>query len=103
MITPQDIQKLRELPIEGVAERLGIKVMRHKALCPFHDDTTPSLTFYRAKNMYRCFVCDAHGSTIDLVVNKLGMNFPKTTQCLAESSVVRRLSGGYKPSLSGSR
>ncbi|MDO4992167.1 MAG: CHC2 zinc finger domain-containing protein [Prevotellaceae bacterium] len=88
MITPQDIQKLRELPIEGVAERLGIKVMRHKALCPFHDDTTPSLTFYHAKNMYRCFVCDAHGSTIDLVVNKLGMNFPKACRWLADEENV---------------
>ena len=33
-----EIQKLRDLPIEGVAEQMGIKVERHKALCPFHDD-----------------------------------------------------------------
>ena len=88
MIDSQTIQKLRELPIEGVAERLGIKVMRHKALCPFHDDTTPSLTFYQARNTYRCFVCDAHGGTIDLVANKLHINFPSACKWLADESNV---------------
>ena len=34
-----ELQKLRDLPIEGVAERLGLEVKMHKALCPFHDDT----------------------------------------------------------------
>jgi hypothetical protein len=33
-----ELQKLRDLPIEEVAERLGLRVVRHKALCPFHDD-----------------------------------------------------------------
>ena len=33
-----ELQKLRDLPIEGVAERLGLQVKMHKALCPFHDD-----------------------------------------------------------------
>lgn len=88
MIDSLTIQKLRGLPIEGVAERLGIKVMRHKALCPFHDDTTPSLTFYQARNTYRCFVCDAHGGTIDLVANKLNINFPSACKWLADESNV---------------
>ncbi len=39
-----EIQKLRDLPIEGVAERLGLQVSRHKCLCPFHDDSHPSLS-----------------------------------------------------------
>lgn len=34
----QDIQKLRDLPIEEVAHRLGMRPERHKCLCPFHDD-----------------------------------------------------------------
>ena len=33
-----DIQKLRDLPIESVAERLGLEVKKHKCLCPFHND-----------------------------------------------------------------
>ena len=61
-----EIEKLRQLPIEAVAERLGIEVSHHKALCPFHADTHPSLNFSVSRNTYRCFVCDAHGGTTTL-------------------------------------
>lgn len=71
MISQFDIQRLRDLPIEGVAERLGLRVSRHKALCPFHPDSHPSLTFHRGSNTYRCFVCGAHGGNIDLVMHLL--------------------------------
>ena len=54
-----DLQKLRDLPIEGVALRLGMKVQKHKALCTFHDDKHPSLSFNISKNTFKCFVCDA--------------------------------------------
>lgn len=66
-----EIQKLRELPIEGVAERLGLTVSHHKALCPFHDDSHPSLSFKTSTNTYRCFVCGAHGGPIDLAMHLL--------------------------------
>ncbi len=47
-----ELQKLRDLPIEGVAERLGLQVSRHKCLCPFHEDSHPSLSFRVSKNTY---------------------------------------------------
>lgn len=75
MLSSIDIQKLNELPIEQVAQTLGLNVNRHKALCPFHDDSNPSLTFSVRKNRYRCFVCDAHGGVIDLVMKYLNKNF----------------------------
>ena len=70
-----ELQALRDLPIEGVAERLGLEVIRHKALCPFHNDHHPSLSFNVRKNTFRCFVCDAHGGTIDLVMRCLHKDF----------------------------
>ena len=70
-----EIQKLRDLPIEGVAERLGLHVVRHKALCPFHDDHHASLSFSLRRNTYRCFACGAHGGTIDLAMRLLGKPF----------------------------
>lgn len=46
MRIPEDIvTRLNELSIESVAEKLGIDVKRHKALCFMHDDHTPSLKF----------------------------------------------------------
>lgn len=66
-----EIQKLRDIPIEGVAERLGLRVSKHKSLCPFHDDHHASLSFNIRRNTYRCFVCGASGGTIDLAMNLL--------------------------------
>ena len=79
-----EIEKLRNLPIEGVAQRLGLKVKRHKTRCPFHDDSNPSLSFHIRTNTYKCFVCDAHGSTIDLAMGVLGKDFKETCQWLAD-------------------
>ena len=64
-----ELQKLRDLPIEGVAERLGLRVERHKCLCPFHDDHKPSLTF--KGNRFKCWSCGESGGTIDLVMKLL--------------------------------
>ena len=79
-----ELQKLRDLPIEGVAERLGLQVVRHKALCPFHDDHHASLSFSVRRNTYRCFVCGASGGTIDLVMKYLGKPFLDACQWLAD-------------------
>ncbi|MCR5778968.1 MAG: hypothetical protein K6G70_00245 [Bacteroidaceae bacterium] len=78
-----ELQRLRDLPIEGVAERLGLTVSRHKALCPFHDDRHPSLSFNVRKNTFRCFVCGASGGTIDLVMKYLNKDFKEATGWLA--------------------
>ena len=75
MMDKFELQKLRDLPIEGVAERLGLRVTRHKALCPFHDDHHASLSFSTRRNTFRCFACGAHGGTIDLVMKRLNMGF----------------------------
>ena len=75
MLSKYDIQKLQDLPIEQVADALGLTVKRHKAICPFHDDSHPSLTFSTSRNRYRCYVCDARGGTIDLVMNYGKLSF----------------------------
>lgn len=85
MIDNISIQKVRELPIEQVAEALSLTVKRHKSLCPFHDDTVPSLTFNVRKNTFRCFVCDAHGGTIDLTMHMLNLKFADAVCWLAQS------------------
>ena len=81
-----EIQKLRELPIEAVAERLGLRVRMHKALCPFHDDRHPSLSFSVRRNTFRCFVCGASGGPIDLVMKYLDKDFPDACRWLADEN-----------------
>ena len=86
MLDKYDIQKLQDLPIEQVAGALGLQVSHHKALCPFHNDSNPSLTFNRGKNRYRCFVCDARGGVIDLVMKYLNKNFLEACKWLADEN-----------------
>ena len=83
-----ELQKLRDLPIEGVAERLGLQVVRHKALCPFHDDHHASLSFSVRRNSYRCFVCGASGGPIDLVMKYLGKGFREACRWLADGAAI---------------
>lgn len=78
-----EIDKLRSLPIEGVAERLGLIVKKHKSLCPYHDDSHPSLSVSVSKNTFRCYVCGAHGGTIDLAMKVLNKPFIEACQWLA--------------------
>lgn len=53
--------------IVAAARFYGVAVDRHgRALCPFHDDHHPSLSF--KDNRFTCFACGARGSVIDLVM-----------------------------------
>ena len=80
------LQQLRAIPIEDLASRLGLDVRHHKALCPFHNDHHASLSFNVRKNTYRCFVCDAHGDTIDLVRHLLNKDFQQACLYLSDGS-----------------
>ena len=80
-----ELQKLRDLPIEGVAERLGLRVVSHKALCPFHDDHHASMSFKVSKNTCRCFVCMTQSiGPIDLVMRHLNLDFKAACRWLAD-------------------
>lgn len=90
-----EIQKLRELPVEGVAQRLGLTVMKHRSLCCFHDDHNPSLYFNVKTNTYRCFSCGAHGDTISLCQRMLGVPFCEACRWLANENNI--ILTEYKP------
>ena len=83
-MTKFELQKLRDLPIEGVAERLGLQVTRHKCLCPFHEDHKPSLTF--KKNKWKCWSCGEEGDTISLVKGVLHKDFLDACRWLADEN-----------------
>jgi len=56
------------------AEFYGLTITRqNKALCPWHADSNPSLSFDRRTGRCRCFSCNNGGSAIDLVSAILGI------------------------------
>lgn len=55
------------------------------ALCPWHDDSTPSLSINRKKNLYYCFGCGAKGNLFTYIIKVEGISyFPDAVRRLAE-------------------
>lgn len=61
-----------KIPLLDLARFQGIKLEKRGkdffALCPFHDDKTPSLSINPQKQVFNCFGCEAKGSVIDWVM-----------------------------------
>lgn len=56
----------------------------YKALCPFHEEKTPSFIINRGDHHYHCFGCGAHGDAIGFLMNHLKMGFMEAVESLAE-------------------
>lgn len=80
----EELEKVRATPIEEVARELGMRVVRHTALCPFHNDKNPSLHFHRGKNRYKCFACGASGDVVDLVMRYNNVGFKEAVAEILE-------------------
>lgn len=89
LIKQETIDKiLDDCDIVKVAEKLGMRVkrsgIRHKTICPFHNDTTPSLNLFSDSNQYHCFTCGAHGNVIKLVREIEALDFPHAVEWLGK-------------------
>ncbi|MGI8481668.1 MAG: CHC2 zinc finger domain-containing protein [Chthoniobacterales bacterium] len=60
--------------IVAVMEACGVALKRegndHVGLCPFHEDTRPSLRVTQSKGLFRCPACGAAGNVIQFVARK---------------------------------
>ena len=56
----------------------------YKALCPFHDEKTPSFTVSSEKQLFKCFGCNAGGNIITFLQKHEGMAFIEAVEWLAE-------------------
>ena len=76
-----DIIKAKVSPADA-GRHYGLKTSRNgMALCPFHNDTNPSMKLY--DDHFYCFACGAHGDVIDLTAKLLGLNFAEAVRRLA--------------------
>ena len=91
-----DLDEIRATPIEEVAENLGLGIVRHMALCPFHNDKHPSLHFDLKKNRYKCFACGASGNVIDLVMRYNNMEFKEAINWIGNKEVNTAKDNAYE-------
>lgn len=56
----------------------------YKALCPFHDEKSPSFHIQKGDAHYHCFGCGAHGDAIAFLMNFQKFRFSDAVEFLAE-------------------
>ena len=76
--------RIRVSEIAGRHMKLTRQGGGFKALCPFHDDSRPSLNIIDGKNFYHCFACGANGDIITLEMHLEGLGFVDAVTRLAE-------------------
>lgn len=57
---------------------------RHKGLCPFHQEKTPSFTVLVDIGRYHCFGCGADGDAISLLTESGGLTFREAVEDLSD-------------------
>ena len=60
-----------------------------KALCPWHDDTRPSLQVNPERQSFKCWVCDIGGDIFSFVMKMEGVEFPEALAMLADRANIR--------------
>jgi len=57
----------------------------YQALCPFHNEKSPSFSVSPTKQFYHCFGCGAHGNAIGFLMEYSGLAYPEAIRALAET------------------
>jgi DNA primase catalytic core len=107
MIEKERIEEIkRSVDLVGLIQSKGITLKKngksYKGLCPFHEDSNPSLSVNPRENLWQCFGCGAGGDVIRFVEMFDKVDFPQAVSEL--SAVSTQLSAAsQKESLAESR
>lgn len=77
--------------VDIVSERVPLKKAGRnlKALCPFHNEKTPSFIVSPERQTFHCFGCGKGGSVIDFVMEYDHVDFLEALETLAEKAGVK--------------
>ena len=81
LISDEEITAVRNRAdiVEVIGHYLPVnkKGKSYVALCPFHDDHSPSMSISPDRQIYKCFVCGAGGNVFTFVQNFEKVSFPE--------------------------
>ncbi len=78
---------IKEEPVSSIIARyvkLHKKGSSTKAICPFHNDTKPSMNVNDSRGMFMCFACHTGGDAITFVQKYKNLEFPAALQEISD-------------------
>lgn len=86
-LPPHFLDELRDrVTVSSVIGRklkLERKGREFLSLCPFHNDSKPSLSIVDDKGFYHCFACGAHGDVFKFLMENDGLKFMEAVEQVA--------------------
>lgn len=88
-----DVATIRAaFPIEQIVQQSGVDLRPaghgFVGCCPFHDDSTPSLSVGGVPDRFTCFGCGARGDVIDFVQKLQGLSFVEAVRSLTSTGAI---------------
>jgi DNA primase len=87
-----DVQAIRAAhPIEDVIASSGVELHQrghgYMGCCPFHDDSTASMSVGGVPDRFRCFGCGAGGDVIEFVSRRYDLSFIDSIEALRNGTI----------------
>lgn len=84
----QVLQATDVVDLVGQYVALTRKGREFVGLCPFHDDSSPSMYVSPTKQIYKCFACGAGGNALQFLMNYEKLSFPEAVRTLADRHAI---------------
>lgn len=77
--------------VDVIGEKLNLvkKGKNYSAVCPFHDDHSPSMSISEEKQIFKCFSCGAYGNVIKFIQDFDHVSFNEALQILADRAGIK--------------
>ena len=71
--------------VDVISQYIQVKAAgsSYKALCPFHNEKTPSFIINKEKQFYKCFGCGEGGDVINFIMKMENLDFIESVKLLA--------------------
>ena len=87
-ISEEEINNIRSNAdiVDVISDYLDLKQRgrNYVAVCPFHDDHSPSLVVSRERQMFTCFTCKTSGNVFSFIMKYENVTFPEAVQIVAK-------------------
>lgn len=90
IISDATLTAIKDVPFSTILQKENIECKKlgkeAATLCPWHNDSNPSLTINDEKGFCYCFVCQYGTDAIGFIQQKLGLNFADAVHRIANSA-----------------